>query len=394
MRAQNLSPKRPDASFLKTLSSDIKRNTAFIRKLRLGAYSVAAGDALMSEFNGLNLSRYVSEAVAAIAEAPLKMSDLHLAVRLVSALHQRYAEFASALVPALVKHFAVVKTPEVEADKLARLTRKRVTARLLVELYEAGIYTETAPLTAVLADLSAALQGELRDKTQESFAHLPLITSFLRAAGDLLGLARPPEAPPPDAADAASLPADVQKQMIGVAESAFESVCRALLSEHRAMRGKERENQKMLETRGELTEAASAAYDKIRKIHEKLQVCMSYIEWENNLNFFSLSLSFFLFFFLPAWCCRISRIIEQAASCTSRRPTDHAHCSGCGRCSASECGGGGRERRVGRRGHEGLLREPARPPRARPCGAPRRRLPQRGQCRRRGWRREEGEEQR
>ena len=60
--------------------------------------------------------------------------------------------------------------------------------------------------------------------------------------------------------------------MLSTAEGAFESVCRALQAEHRAVRGKERENQKMLETRGELSEAASASYDRLRKIYEKLQL--------------------------------------------------------------------------------------------------------------------------
>ena len=141
LRSQNLTPKRPDAAFLKTLSSDIKRNTAFIRKLKLGGYFGTAGDALIAEFMGLNLSRYVSEAVANIADAPLKTADVPVAVRLISAIHQRYAEFSGALVPALVKHFASVKGAEPEADKAVRLARKRVTGRLLVELYEAGVYT-------------------------------------------------------------------------------------------------------------------------------------------------------------------------------------------------------------------------------------------------------------
>lgn len=127
LRVLNLTPKRPDSGFLKTLSSDIKRNTAFIRKLKLGGY---AGDAIITEFNGLNLSRYVSEAVVAVAEAPLKMTDIPIAVRLVSSIHQRYAEFSSALLPALLKHFATVKPPEPEAEKATRLARKRVTVRI------------------------------------------------------------------------------------------------------------------------------------------------------------------------------------------------------------------------------------------------------------------------
>lgn len=106
-----------------------------------------------------------------------------------------------------------------------------------------ALLADTAPLTTALLDLSGGLQAELRDKTQEAFAHLPLFVSFLRSAADLLGIARVPDAPPLPA-DAATLPADVAKQMIATAESAFDTVCRALHAGHRAVRGKERENQR------------------------------------------------------------------------------------------------------------------------------------------------------
>jgi len=59
---------------LKALDSSIKRNTAVIKKLRvLGEDSK---EELLRDLRGLNLSRYVSEAVSAICEAKLKSSDI------------------------------------------------------------------------------------------------------------------------------------------------------------------------------------------------------------------------------------------------------------------------------------------------------------------------------
>ena len=50
--------------------------------------------------------QYVSEAVAAVAEAPpARAGDAAAAVEVASALHQTYAEFGQALGPALAKAF-------------------------------------------------------------------------------------------------------------------------------------------------------------------------------------------------------------------------------------------------------------------------------------------------
>lgn len=48
----------------------------------------------MQEAQQLNLSRYVSEVVAAIAESKLKVTDVAAVVKLASVIHQKYSEFA------------------------------------------------------------------------------------------------------------------------------------------------------------------------------------------------------------------------------------------------------------------------------------------------------------
>lgn len=49
------------------------------------------------------LVQYVSEAVAALCEAPLRLSDVPAAVAVCSLLHQRYADFGAQMGPALAK---------------------------------------------------------------------------------------------------------------------------------------------------------------------------------------------------------------------------------------------------------------------------------------------------
>lgn len=47
--------------------------------------------------------QYVSEAVGAISDAPLRAVDVPAAVAVCSLLHQRYAEFGEQIAPALAK---------------------------------------------------------------------------------------------------------------------------------------------------------------------------------------------------------------------------------------------------------------------------------------------------
>src|SRR5690349_15955603 len=90
---------------LKSLDSNIKRNTSFIKKVKL--LSEEQKDSLCQEIQQLNLTRYISEVVNAIAEAKLKPSDTFAAVKVCSLLHQRYADFTPSLIPMLTKIFGV-----------------------------------------------------------------------------------------------------------------------------------------------------------------------------------------------------------------------------------------------------------------------------------------------
>lgn len=68
-----------DANILRTFDSSIKRNTAVIKKLK--QINEEQKDGLLEELKAVNLSKFVSEAVAAICEAKLKTSDINAAVQ-------------------------------------------------------------------------------------------------------------------------------------------------------------------------------------------------------------------------------------------------------------------------------------------------------------------------
>jgi hypothetical protein len=79
LRESNLQPKRPSEADLRSLDSSLKRNTALIKKIKV--LSEDSKKALLDDIAKVNQSKYVSEAVAAIAEAPLKASDIPAAVQ-------------------------------------------------------------------------------------------------------------------------------------------------------------------------------------------------------------------------------------------------------------------------------------------------------------------------
>jgi regulator of nonsense transcripts 2 len=68
-----------DASYLRTLDSSIKRNTAVIKKLKM--ISDEQKDSLMDELKSVNLSKFVSEAVSHICEVKLRSVDMQAAVQ-------------------------------------------------------------------------------------------------------------------------------------------------------------------------------------------------------------------------------------------------------------------------------------------------------------------------
>lgn len=61
------------------MDSSIKRNTAVIKKLK--QINEEQREGLMEDLRGVNLSKFVSEAVTAICDAKLRSSDIQAAVQ-------------------------------------------------------------------------------------------------------------------------------------------------------------------------------------------------------------------------------------------------------------------------------------------------------------------------
>jgi regulator of nonsense transcripts 2 len=288
------------------LDSSIKRNTTLIKKLKVLNEESRAG--VCDDVRKVNLSKYLTEAVAAIAEAKLKAADVHAAVQVCSLLHQRYDKFVGELVPAVQR---TVKA----ADESA--SRKRSSLRLLTEMVVVGLTLDASALLTTVKEL-AHIDYKPKDK-EAALGQLTLLVGFAKHAKEELLWAPPPPvaAPVPTAEEAAPTPAEAaaaakaaaeeQQAAAEVEESAphSELMCytlpqeqqkpfRALLrgayttavgllpDEHAALIRREQANARYMETRGEVPEEAREASEKARKLYDLLtrnvQVCAS-VSW-------------------------------------------------------------------------------------------------------------------
>ncbi|EPE02340.1 nonsense-mediated mrna decay factor [Ophiostoma piceae UAMH 11346] len=135
----------------KSLDSSLKKNTAFIRRLRT-AISAANLNSFLQEIASLSLSKYLSEIIPACYEGLCRLktpADIEAGVEIVSTLHQRFgpADFTEYLGWLLGKGMAApdksqFKTLSAEArerDEKDRITLQRVLLRIVTELWLAGV---------------------------------------------------------------------------------------------------------------------------------------------------------------------------------------------------------------------------------------------------------------
>jgi len=102
---------RPEESHFSKLDSSIKKNTAFVRKLR--NFTEAQKESIVKDIQVLNLTKYISEVASAIVEAKLKMTDISSVIQICVILHEKYADFAPQLLEAWQKVLSLKKDEKV-----------------------------------------------------------------------------------------------------------------------------------------------------------------------------------------------------------------------------------------------------------------------------------------
>lgn len=266
LRRNNQNPERPDANYLRTLDSSIKRNTTVIKKLK--TINDEQKDGLMDELKSVNLSKFVSEAVSYICEAKLRSADIQAAVQVCSLLHQRYKDFSPCLIQGLLKVFLPGKSgDDLDTDKNSRAMKKRSTLKLLIELYFVGIVEDASIFVNIIKDLTSLEHLKDREATQ---TNLSLLSSFVRQGRLFIGLRSHGHESYDEFFKDLNVTADQKKFFKKALNSYYDAVSELLQSENASLRLMEAENAKVLSAKGELSDENTASYEKLRKSFDQL----------------------------------------------------------------------------------------------------------------------------
>ena len=281
--AHFVSRRAADEGALKARDSSIKRNSTVIRKLR--SVTEETKEALLRELGGLNSSKYVTEAAAALAEGRHKPGDVSAAVEVASWLGRQYAEFGPALGAALARVVPAAGAATGGEDGAPLLLpQRRLKLRLLTECVLLGCVPEASPLVACARELSLDTG---RDK-EALASNAALVATLARTApAELLGTkagggggggggsgAAPADAPPPPPPHAPfgtpPLPPERQAQLLACVARTCDAASSSLVAEHAAVLSCERDNARALDARGEVPEAQLLVTERARKSFEGL----------------------------------------------------------------------------------------------------------------------------
>lgn len=272
LREKNVNAKSThlDAASLKKLNSSLDKNTAFIKKLAT-KLSEEHKPSLLKEMRNLNLTRYISEAVNAIVTANIKLADIEAAVAVCSEFHQLYGDFTSELITRLVK---------VIHEKEAPLLRKRNVIRFLADLFIAGVYSDSNIVFSTTKDI-------LESKTNP-INLLQVVTTILKTVSrDLFNIVDHPtivelfELPEEEksknhdlieiaqrilekqkAITNSLMPEERKAKYLNMFNRFYDIAGSILLKENESLRESEKSNQKLLQTKGEISEEATNDYTK------------------------------------------------------------------------------------------------------------------------------------
>ncbi|OQV15510.1 Regulator of nonsense transcripts 2 [Hypsibius exemplaris] len=256
-RKLNLSVQYPEEDFYSTLDSKLKSCTGYIKKLKI--LTESQRDILDKDFQGLNLTRYVSEATQALAEAKLKLSDVPIALEVCTLFHRRYPDFASAMMESWRKVLPLHK-----GDIVSNPSKLRVDLRLLPEQIAMGLLPTKPSVQLLCSLLQVLLESDKEDR-----ALMPLLTGFAKAYGfEFMGIhpkkLRMLVNEYPGTFDFSSVnlfSADFQNSMRNIFVKYYAGVTKQLESENQRLRDLEKAHRRLLDSRGDVPQEKVDKYE-------------------------------------------------------------------------------------------------------------------------------------
>ncbi|WVR08877.1 hypothetical protein IAU60_005936 [Kwoniella sp. DSM 27419] len=276
-------PRRPPGS----LDASLKKHTTLINRLK-SSLLVGPAETLIKEMDGLTLTKYLEEIVAAVVEGSAKgRGDSEIAVDVIVHLHTRLTpDFLPALIQPLL---GLLSSPsstaastgpaskdgdkEKEKEDKERLARQRPVLRIVAELAMIGAWAEGA--TKGTAEVGKVLKSFMTGDPQ--YVNLPLISTFLKYFGRAyLGPQRNAESAIEGGKDDLSgdvvdlVPVEIQKKMRELFEGYFNAASKTLVKGQIKLLEQDKRNHEAYIKSGEIFEDRQQAYEKMIKAVERL----------------------------------------------------------------------------------------------------------------------------
>ncbi|KAL7805950.1 ARM repeat-containing protein [Trichoderma aethiopicum] len=307
-----------------SLDSSLKKNTAFIKRLRT-AISAATLSTFLQEIRTLSLHKYLSEIISACYEGLCRLKtpgEIDAAVEIVSALHQRFGptEFTEYLTWLLGKGMAtpdksVLKTLAAdvrEKEEKERITRQRALLRVITELWLVGVLRTlddaTKPDDATKGATGKSVELKTRSSSKSGassdpfplevlkdllghdreHANLPLLVIFVKAfSWDILGVraTTTPEGRKPGEDDASPAreesaessvedqpftPPELAEKFKEILKKYFDDVANHIVRDQKSIHSQARRNAEAYVKSGEVFEDRQANYEKQVKAQDRL----------------------------------------------------------------------------------------------------------------------------
>jgi len=178
------------------LDSSMKKCAAVTRKLK--TLSEASAQGILDDLSKVNMSKYASEAVSSVVEAPLKLKDVRAAVQVLSALNA-YPDFRTLLFGRLMEELTGSAV-----GAAGHVQKRRVLLRLFFGCVQAGIFPAsdvryitldkifrsvssvsgtTIAGAAARTGRTAGLTLDTPSGLEASLQSLALVNAFLKAGG-------------------------------------------------------------------------------------------------------------------------------------------------------------------------------------------------------------------
>ncbi|GAC93743.1 nonsense-mediated mRNA decay protein [Pseudozyma hubeiensis SY62] len=284
------------APISKALDSNLKKNTAFVKRVKQ-SIALDARDQLLKDLPLLNLEKYLQELIQAIPEGLARCvtaKDCFAAAETLSAFHVRFGgeAFSSPLTAALEQALAPpskttyqnAAADQKERDETARIARQKPLLRAVAELaiVEAvGHSTENTGSSWLFVLLKNLLA------TDKEHSNVPLLIAVLKGLGQ--SILASPESQQADAAltlgdainadqidqlDPSSAPlvsSEWQAKFRKLFETYFQTLARRIVKEHQRLQDQDRKNHEAYIRSGEIFEDRQHNYERMTKSFERVR---------------------------------------------------------------------------------------------------------------------------